>query len=281
MSEETVPAKRNYRPAFNRASVVLVFCIAVFMPFRWTSQMSAAGPAFRALAFYSTDVEPDHVKTGNEGLTFFRELAAKDNFVFDTTTDWNKLNDNDLRRYQVILWINDFPHTAAQRKGFENYMNHGGGWLGLHIAGYNDSSTNWPWFVDFLGGAVFFTNNWPVQRAKLRIDDATHPVTKGMPASYEAPSNEWYQWKPSPRLNPKVRVLVTLDPSNYPIGVKDVITQGDMPIVWTNTKYRMVYMNMGHGENVFGDETQNKLFANAILWLGSGKHAAESKGGHK
>ena len=245
-------------------------CAAALLLFFWNAGVSAQTPAFRALAFYSTNVEPDHVRTGNEGLAFFKELAAKDNFVFDTTTDWDKLNDNDLKPYQVILWINDFPHTAAQRAAFQKYMERGGGWLGLHIAGYTDSSTNWPWFVDFLGGAVFYTNNWPVQKAKLVIDDSNHPVTRGMPASYIAPSNEWYQWKPSPRLNKNVRVLVTLDPSNYPIGVKDVITTGDMPIVWTNTKYRMVYMNQGHGENVFGDATQNKLFANAILWLGGG-----------
>ncbi|HTZ49416.1 MAG TPA: ThuA domain-containing protein [Verrucomicrobiae bacterium] len=238
-------------------------------------------PEFRALAFYSTNVEPDHVRTGNEGLAFFRELAAKENFAFDTTTDWDKLNDTDLKSYQVILWINDFPHTATQRAAFENYMEHGGGWLGLHVAAYNDASTNWPWFVNFLGGAVFYTNNWPVQRAKMVIDDPNHPVTKGMPASYLAPSNEWYQWKPSPRLDKDVRVLVTLDPSNYPIGVKDVITQGDMPIVWTNTKYRMLYMNMGHGEGVFADPTQNQLFANAILWLGKEKPTRASQGGER
>lgn len=241
----------------------------------------AQAPAFRALAFYSTNVEPDHVRTGNEGLAFFRELAAKDNFVFDTTTDWDKLNDGDLKPYQVILWMNDFPHTAAQRAAFERYMEHNGAWLGLHVAAYNDASTNWPWFVNFMGGAVFYTNNWPVQRAKLVIDDPSHPVTKGMPANYLAPSNEWYQWKPSPRLNKNVRVLVTLDASNYPIGVKDVITQGDMPIVWTNTKYRMVYMNMGHGEGVFADATQNQLFANAILWLGREKGARASQGGQR
>jgi hypothetical protein len=28
-------------------------------------------------------------------------------------------------------------------------------------------------------------------------------------------------------------------------------------------------MNMGHGEKIFGDAIQNKLFANAVLWLGS------------
>jgi uncharacterized protein len=266
---------------FVATALLRAVCATILSLSFWTGTATAQAPAFRALAFYSTNVEPDHVRTGNEGLSFFRDLAAKENFVFDTTTDWNKLNEKDLKPYQVILWINDFPHTAAQRAAFEKYMEHGGGWLGLHVAAYNDASTNWPWFVDFLGGAVFYTNNWPVQRAKLVIDDRTHPVTKGMPESYEAPSNEWYQWKPSPRLNRNVHVLVTLDPSNYPIGVKDVITTGDMPVVWTNTKYRMVYMNMGHGEDVFGDATQNKLFANAILWLGQEKQSYLARGGHK
>jgi type 1 glutamine amidotransferase len=65
--------------------------------------------------------------------------------------------------------------------------------------------------------------------------------------------------------------LVTLAPSNYPIGIKDIIKDGDLPVVWTNTKYRMIYMNMGHGEKIFSDSTQNMLFANAILWLGNQK----------
>ena len=254
-----------------RTSAVSAFFVLLFLLSISNTPAAAQTPAFKALAFYSTNVEPAHVKTGNEALAFFKDLAAKDNFVFDTTTDWNKLNDNDLKPYQVILWINEFPHTEEQRAAFQRYMEHGGGWLGLHVAGYNDESTKWPWFVDFLGGAVFYTNNWPIQKAKMVIDDRNHPITKGMPESYVAPSNEWYQWKPSPRLNKDVHVLVTLDPSNYPIGVKDVITSGDMPIVWINTKYRMVYMNMGHGEGVFADDTQNKLFTNAILWLGKSK----------
>lgn len=275
------PFAETVGSGFVATALLRPVCAAILFLSFWTSAASAQAAVFRALAFYSTNVESDHVRTGNEGLAFFRELAAKEHFVFDTTTDWDKLNEKDLKPYQVVLWINDFPHMAAQRAAFEKYMEHGGGWLGLHVAGYNDASTNWPWFVDFLGGAMFYTNNWPVQRAKLVIDDRNHPVTKGMPESYLAPSNEWYQWKPSPRLNKNVHVLVTLDPSNYPIGVKDVITTGDMPIVWTNTKYRMVYMNMGHGENVFGDAAQNKLFANAILWLGREKPSNLARGGHK
>jgi type 1 glutamine amidotransferase len=38
-------------------------------------------------------------------------------------------------------------------------------------------------------------------------------------------------------------------------------------VVWTNTKFKMLYMNMGHGDKVFTDATQNKLFENGIVWL--------------
>jgi type 1 glutamine amidotransferase len=244
-------------------------CVATLLMFSRNGVAVAKEPAFKVLAFYSTDVEPDHVHAAKDALAFFEDLAAKNNFVFDATTDWGKLSESDLKPYRLILWLNNFPQTPEQRAAFEKYMEHGGGWLGLHVAGYNDKTTNWPWFVDFLGGAVFYTNNWPPLPAKLAVDDRTHPVTRQLPATYLAPANEWYLWKPSPRLNRNVHVLVTLDPSNYPIGVKDVITGGDLPVVWTNTKYRMIYMNMGHGEKIYSDATQNELFKNAILWLGN------------
>jgi YVTN family beta-propeller protein len=61
-----------------------------------------------------------------------------------------------------------------------------------------------------------------------------------------------------------------LDPSNYPIGFKDVLTSGDLPVVWTNTKYKMLYMNMGHGDKIFTSPIQNQLINNAVIWLGTG-----------
>ena len=247
---------------------MMATCLALI----FSSRFARAGePTFKVLAFYSTDVEPDHVKTAKDALAFYNDLAAKHNFILDTTIDWNKLNESDLKPYRLILWLNNLSQTPEQRAAFEKYMEHGGGWIGFHVAAYNDKDTHWPWFVQFLGGAVFYTNNWPVLPAKLTIDDRMHPVTKGLPATYEAPANEWYLWKPSPRLNKDVHVLLTLDPSNYPIGKKDIIAEGDLPVVWTNTKYRMLYINMGHGLMVYGDPTQNTLFENAILWLGTDK----------
>ena len=224
--------------------------------------------AFKVLAFYSTNVERDHVQFANDIIPFYQQLAKEKGFVFDTTTKWTNLNDDTLKNYQVIVWVNEFAQNEEERRAFEKYMNNGGVWLGFHVSAYNDKDTHWPWFVDFLGGGVFYTNNWPPLAAKLIVDDNTHPVTKGLPKKYTAPISEWYIWKPSPRLNKDVKVLATLDPANYPFGKKDLITEGDCPVIWTNTKYKMLYFNMGHGDQVVSDPMQNKMFANALMWLG-------------
>lgn len=228
----------------------------------------AQRPEFKVLAFYSTKVERDHQDFSRDVRAFFTRLGEEKNFTFDVTKDWTNLNDTLLRNYQVVMWINDFPHTEQQRKSFQKFMENGGGWIGFHVAGYNDKTTGWPWFVDFLGGAVFYTNNWPPQTARLTVDDTAHYVTKGIPQALASPTNEWYQWKPNPRDNRQVKVLLTLDPMNYPLGIKDIITGGDTPVVWTNTKYRMIYLNMGHGNAVMSDALQNKLIGNALLWVG-------------
>lgn len=231
---------------------------------------------FRAVAFYSTDVEGDHVLFARDALKFFGALAEKDKFVFDTTTDWHNLNETYLKNYQLVLWLNGSPSNPEQRRAFEKYMDSGGAWLGFHFSGYNDKDTGWPWFVDFLGGGVFYTNSWPPLPAKLTLDDHAHPVAAALPDAFLSPANEWYIWQPSPRLNKNVRVLLTLDPSNYPLGFKDILTAGDLPVVWTNTNYKMVYMNMGHGDKIFTSSTQNQLFENVLLWLGGRTPVAQT-----
>jgi type 1 glutamine amidotransferase len=223
--------------------------------------------SFHVLAFYSTTVEQDHVEFAMQAIPFYQAMAAKDDFEFKTTKNWNDMNAEVLSHYQVVMWLDDRPSTPAQRLAFQNYMEHGGGWLGFHIAGYMSGRKEWPWFADFIG-TVFSGNNWPPLPAKIDVDDPDHPVTKGFPVSYTSPANEWYSWNPDPRLSSGIKVLMTLDPSNYPIGFKNTRTHGDIPVTRTNTKYRMLYTNMGHGNKIFDSKLQNSFFENALLWLG-------------
>jgi type 1 glutamine amidotransferase len=177
------------------------------------------------------------------------------------------LNETKLKGYSLVMMLNDFPHNDLQRDAFRKYMENGGGWLGFHVAAYNDKDTAWPWLLEFLGGGVFYRNNWPPLPAKLVIDDNSHPIVKNLPRTFMSPMNEWYQWKPSPREDKNIRILVSLSTDNYPLGLKDIIPDGDLPVVWTNIKYRMIYMNMGHGKGILSDPTQNSLIVACLRWL--------------
>ncbi|MDH6304905.1 type 1 glutamine amidotransferase [Parabacteroides sp. PF5-5] len=227
----------------------------------------ASAPRFKALLYYTHHAEEAHVDFALQGVEFFKRLNYGDGFILDTTTDMAEYPYEKLKEYDIVVMFNGYPSAKAERDVFEKYMENGGGWMGFHVAAYNDRNTNWPWLVDFLGGGVFYCNNWPPQPVKLVVDNTYHPITKNLPTSFIAPESEWYQWNPSPRNNKDVEVLLSISPDNYPLGIKDVVNFGDWPIVWTNKKYRMIYLNMGHGDDEFTDATQKLLFINAFRWV--------------
>jgi uncharacterized protein len=229
----------------------------------------AQAPRPKVLVFYSLNVENDHVLFALDALRFYADLAQKDNFSLEATTNLDDLNDKNLKQYKLVIWLNTFAHSQSEREAFERYMSTGGAWLGFHVAAYNDKTTKWPWFLTFIGGGVFDANSWPPLPARLTVDDPNSIVTRNLPKSFVSPTNEWYRWKPSPRADSHIHVLVSLDPSNYPLGIKGLLTYGDIPVVWTNTQYKMIYMNMGHGDKIFDSPEQNKLIQNAtefLLW---------------
>jgi len=249
--------------------LLLALCLAPFFPgnraLSQTATAAAAPP--KVLVFFSLNVEADHMLFATDALKFFAELADKDGFRVEATSNWQDLNEANLKQYKLIMWLNGAPGSAAQKEAFQKYMDNGGAWLGFHVAAYNDSHSRWPWFLTFIGGGVFDVNSWPPIPAKLIVDDPDSPVTKGLPKTFVSPTNEWYRWKPSPRLNKDIHVLMTIDPSNYPLGIKAPVTSGDIPVVWTNTNYKMLYMNMGHGDKVFASPVQNMMIENSVLWL--------------
>ena len=229
--------------------------------------IKAQKPRFKVAAFYTTTGEMDHINFAKDALYFFGLIAEQQQFTFDATTDWSNLNDDYLANYSVIVWLNDSPKTEEQRAAFERYVNRGGAWYGCHVSGFNLPDSKWKWFNTFMGGGYFQSNNWPPLPAKVLVDDRSHPVTQRLPETFTSPTGEWYHWQPSPRENKDVKVLLSLSQDNYPLGLKSQITDGDTPVVWTNTKYKMLYMNMGHSNKIFSNYDQNNMITDAVLWL--------------
>ena len=120
----------------------------------------------------------------------------------------------------------------------------------------------------------------------LRVENSNHTVTKKLPQTFKAAPNEWYRWKKDLRINRDIKILVSIDSSSFPLGngpkPNEIWHSGYFPVVWTNTKYKMVYFNMGHNDmdyaggtnkalsSTFSEPIQNKLIMNALLWLGTG-----------
>jgi len=251
-------------------------------------------PKFEVIAFYTGKDDLAHISFVREATEWFPKMAEKNNFTYDATTNWNDLNAEFLSHYQVVLFLDTRPENPVQRKAFQKYMENGGAWLGFHFAAFaltpSACPQNWDWYHEtFLGSGEYVSNTWRPTSAVLRVEDKTQPATKNLPETFQSAPNEWYRWKNDLRKNPDIRILLSIDPASFPLGTGpkpyEIWHEGYYPVVWSNARYRMIYVNMGHNDMdyehkfdqtnrtlsfTFTNETQNRLILDSLLWLGGG-----------
>jgi hypothetical protein len=249
-------------------------------------------PPFKIIAFYTAKNDLAHIDFVKEAHQWFRQQGEKYNFQYDSTNNWNNLNLPFLSQYKIVLFLDTRPEDSAQRAAFQQYMEKGGAWIGFHFSAFalNNSAfpLNWDWYHNqFLGSGEYGSNTWRPTSAILKVEDRKHPATKSLPAKITAAPNEWYRWKNDLRKNGDIKILLSIDPSSFPLGTgpkpHEIWHEGYYPVVWTNTRYRMVYFNMGHNDmdyegktnkplsSTFSSENQNRLLINSIIWLGRSK----------
>ena len=247
---------------------------------------------FRVIAFYTAKNDQAHISFVKEANEWFFKMAAGHHFKYDTTTNWNNMNAQKLAQYEVVLFLDTRPDSPAQRAAFEQYMEHGGAWMGFHFAAFALTPSaypqNWDWFHNhFLGSGSYVSNTWRPTAATLRVEDHEHPATKNLPATFKSSPNEWYRWEHDLRTNPDINILLAIDSASFPLGTgpkpQEIWHSGYYPVVWTNKHYKMIYFNMGHndidyehGTNKtlsfsFGNQVQDKLVLDALMWLGAGE----------
>ena len=245
---------------------------------------------FKVIAFFTGKQDQAHISFDAEANNWFSKMAKKNNFSYDTTTKWTNLNEDFLKKYQVIIFLDTRPDEPLQRVAFENYINKGGAWMGFHFAAFALTPSaypqNWDWYHnDFLGSGSYVSNTWKPTSAILKVEDLHHPSAKHLPAKFKSAPNEWYRWANNLKDNLNIKILASIDSTSFPLGtgpkLSEIWHSGYYPVVWTNIKYRMIYFNMGHNDidyknhyaltvsSTFGNKQQNKLILNALLWLGN------------
>jgi hypothetical protein len=184
------------------------------------------------------------------------------------------LTDASLANYDVVLQLNYIPFGwgATAKAAFEKYITEGrGGWVGLHHAGLYApsifSNEMWPFYFNFLGQIIYKQYIPTFAAATVHVEQSTHPIFQGVPATFQVMTDEWYTWDKSPR--PNVQVLANVDENSY--MPQSNVKMGDHPVVWTNPAYKAknLYIFIGHHPNLFQNTAYMALLKNAILWAGS------------
>lgn len=244
---------------------------------------------FKVIAFYTAKNDPAHISFVHEANRWFAKAAKQHAFTYDSTSNWANLNAGFLANYKVVIFLDTRPEAPAQRKAFQTYIEKGGAWLGFHFSAFaltpSKYPQNWPWYhQQFLGSGEYNSNTWRPTEALLRVENAEHPATKNLPKTFTSSPNEWYSWKNDLRNNPNIQILLSIDPESFPLGTgpkpHEIWKSGYYPVVWTNKKYKMLYVNMGHNDLdyehktneelsfTFENEIQNQLILDGLFWLG-------------
>ena len=227
-----------------RAAAVLAAATLALSAPTSVSAEPAADP-FRVLVFSkTTGFRHDSIPAG---ITAIRQLGQQNNFLVDATEDDAQFTDTNLARYAAVIFLSatgDPVSTQARKDAFHRYIQRGGGFVGIHAA--SDSGYNWPWYGQLVG--TYFRQHPAQQNARIKVEDANHPSTQGLPAQYTK-FDEWYDFRDNPR--PRVHVLTTLDESTYSGGTMGA----DHPNTWCQNfdGGRSWYTGMGHTIESFSE----------------------------
>ncbi|MCX6628527.1 MAG: ThuA domain-containing protein [Candidatus Solibacter sp.] len=238
---------------------------------------AAAQPAAKRILVYTRQTVSaassyihDNAPSSVEAI---RKLGAANGFAVDASEDPAVFTEANLKRYQALVFSNTHNEafqTEAQRQAFQKYIQGGGGFVGLHAA--TTTERDWPFFTSTIGGR--FVRHPKLQKFVVRVQDAGHPATRGLPATFEW-EDECYmhEW-----LNPNMHPLLVADPTKLedPDRAKfpnDLLGHA-LPLAWTitNNGQRVFYSALGHKKEHYSDPLLVKHILGAIQWaMGEGK----------
>ncbi|MEE9363615.1 MAG: ThuA domain-containing protein [Cellulophaga sp.] len=190
------------------------------------------------------------------GIEAIKKLGAENNFIIETTEDGNSFNEEYLKDFQAVIFLNTTFDVLnpVQQSQMERFIQSGGGYVGVHSA--TDTEYGWPWYGKLVGAYFDSHPNDPnVQEATVSVVNPNHKATDSLPTSWKT-KDEWYNYK---AIDSENKVLLKVDESTYKGG-----TNGDNhPIAWYK-EYdggRSFYTGLGHTE----EQYSNPIFLNHLL----------------
>lgn len=200
----------------------------------------------------------DNIQASVEAL---QKIGREEGYKVSVSDNPAIFTNDSLQQFDCIIFSNTNNETFltdAQRQSFKNYIQSGGGFMGIHSA--STSEREWPWFWRMLGGK--FVRHPELQTFTVKVIDQRHPATDFMENIWEW-NDECYFLN---QLNPDIHILLVADlrsieddqKDNYPGNVFGNYT----PLAWCHEFEggRQFYTALGHKKEHY----QNPFFLNHI-----------------
>lgn len=196
-----------------------------------------------------------------DGKIALLKLGAELGARADTTEEAHYFHPDSLKHYRAVVFLNTTGDVLndEQQAAFEQYIQSGGGYVGIHAA--TDTEYDWPWYGK-LAGAYFdgHPGNPNVREGQVTVVDGSHPATQGLPETW-VKRDEFYDFKD---LNPNLNTLITVDEASY-----DWDKMGDFhPLAWYH-EYdggRAFYTNFGHTKAAFSEPLMLKHLRGGLAY---------------
>ncbi|HEY5393048.1 MAG TPA: ThuA domain-containing protein [Hanamia sp.] len=251
--------------SFHGMSILLTL-VALFF---FSLSPALAKPKPRVLVFSKT--AGYHHESIANGIVAIQKLGAENNFDVDTTIDATKFNDENLKKYNAIIFLSTTGDVLndEQQEAFKKYIEAGGGYMGIHAA--TDCEYNWQWYGNLSG--AYFGGHPAQQTATLNIVDRKNISTKHLPNPWIR-KDEWYSFK---WMAKDLHVLITIDEKSYDLG--KIKPMGYHPMAWYH-EYdggRAFYTELGHTEESYTDPLYLRHILGGIEYAMGTKHYGNLK----
>lgn len=194
-----------------------------------------------------------------DGVEAVEEIASENAMNTVHTEDAAYFQSDSLAIFNLIIFLNTTGDILnnQQQQAFQQFINDGGGFVGIHAA--SDTEYDWPWYGKMVG--AYFESHPEVQEATISVISKKHPSTSFLPNEWIR-TDEWYNFK---NVNPGINVLLNLEESSYEGGANGT----DHPIAWYH-EYKggcIFYTGGGHTSESYSEPLFRKHLEGGIKYV--------------
>lgn len=222
------------------------------------------------LLIYTRNYTPDNKGFVHDNIAASVEslkiIAEQIHMPADVSDDPTIFTPDNLRRYKVMVFSNSNNEafsTDAQRDAFKAWIEHGGGWVGIHSA--SGSERKWDWFAQMVGGR--FLMHPKKQQFSVHLVDPNFPAMKGVPTDFTVTDECYFTKRFSDSIHPLLTADTSkLDVTNFKLNREDF--PNPLPLAWWQEfdGGREFYIALGHDKTNYQDPQFTGILRRAILW---------------